>query len=170
MSSTHLRREALIEALLEELRNTSATSVLFSQVVAEQVGLNPTALECLDILGRSGPITAGRLAELTGLTTGAITGVVDRLEASGYARRERDTRDRRRVIVRPLLEKAGHDLGPYFAPLLQATTDLCSQYSDEDLAVIYDFVTRANATVHEETMRLREAPTPPPGRAAAARR
>ncbi|MBA2518706.1 MAG: MarR family transcriptional regulator, partial [Chloroflexia bacterium] len=60
-------------------------SVLFSQAIADQVGLNPTDLEALEVLLRQGPLTAGKLAEITGLTTGAITGVVDRLERKGYA-------------------------------------------------------------------------------------
>src|SRR5262245_58816371 len=96
---------AALEAALElALRETSAQTVLFSQAVADHVGLNATDLEALDLLVRHGAMTAGRLAELTGLTTGAVTGLVDRLERRGYVRREAHPSDRRSVVVRPLTE------------------------------------------------------------------
>ena len=91
----HSDRAATEAALDQALRATSAQSVLFSQAVADRVGISATDLETLDILVRSGPLTAGRLAELTGLTTGAITGLVDRLERRGYAHREPHPTDRR---------------------------------------------------------------------------
>src|SRR5215213_2123899 len=100
--------------------------------------MNPTDLESLDILARNGPMTAGRLAELTGLTTGAITGLVDRLEPRGYARRERHPMDRRSVIVQPLFENAERDLGPAYGAMGEAMGELMSRYDDEDLATILD--------------------------------
>src|SRR5919109_4685045 len=91
-------RAALLAALEREMRRMSGQSVLFSHAVAERVGMHPTDLECLGFLADEGPLPAGRLAELTGLTTGAVTRMVDRLERAGYVRREADPRDRRRVI------------------------------------------------------------------------
>ena len=84
--------------------------------------MNPTDLESLDILARHGPMTAGRLAEMTGLTTGAITGLVDRLERRGYARREPHPTDRRSVIVQPLIENAERDLGPSYVGMVKRWT------------------------------------------------
>src|SRR5258706_15395621 len=78
------------------MRDVSGQGVLYSQAVAERLGMNSTDLECLDHISR-GPLTAGRLAELTGLTTGAITGVIDRLERAGLARGERGAHDRRKT-------------------------------------------------------------------------
>ena len=146
-------------------------SVLFSQAVAERVGLNPTALECLGILVETGPIPAGRLAEMTGLTTGAITGVVDRLEEAGFVRRERDPNDRRRVIVRPLSERLP-DVAPFFDPLQRAMAGLYARYSDQELALIIDFTARANAIMREEIARLKAEgkQAGEPGQANAARR
>ena len=123
--------------------------------------MNPTDLESLDLLTMHGPVPAGRLAELTGLTTGAITGVVDRLERAGYARREPDPTDRRRVIVRPLAENAEPEIAPLYEPLARAMAELYSGYSEQDLALILDFVTRANTLVLEETARLRAGATRP---------
>ena len=147
-------RASTVAALDRALRETSAQSVLFSQAVADRVGMNPTDLESLDILARHGPMTAGRLAELTGLTTGAITGLVDRLESRGYARRERHPTDRS-VIVRPLIENAERDLAASYAAMSTAMDELVSRYSDQELAVIADFMTRAAAVTAEQIARVR---------------
>jgi DNA-binding MarR family transcriptional regulator len=92
-------RAALREGLEHAVRRSSALGVIFGQTVASRVGISSSDLECLDFLNLDGRVTAGRLAELTGLTTGAITGVVDRLEKVGLVRRERDESDRRKVFI-----------------------------------------------------------------------
>ena len=155
MSSPPLDRRAIEEALERALRETSGQSVLFSQAVADRVGMNPTDLETLDILARNGPMTAGRLAEMTGLTTGAITGLVDRLERHGFARREPHPTDRRSVIVKPLSENAERELGPAYVTMSEAMDELMSRYDDEDLATILDFMTRAATITAEQIARLR---------------
>ena len=78
-----------------------ASVVLHNATVAQQIGLGSSDSQFLTLLDVHGPLTAGRLAELSGLTTGTVTGVVDRLEAAGFVRRERDPADRRRVVVTP---------------------------------------------------------------------
>src|ERR687894_1658948 len=143
-------RAATEAALDRALREVSAQTVLFSHAVDDRAGISPTDLETLDILARNGPMTAGRLAELTGLTTGAITGLVDRLERRGYARREPHPSDRRSVIVRPLIETAERDLGPAYFSMNQAMDGLLSRYSDEELAIILDFMTRAAEITSEQ--------------------
>ena len=148
-------RASTVAELDRALRETSALSVLFSQAVADGIGMNPTDLESLDILARHGSMTAGRLAELTGLTTGAITGLVDRLESRGYARREPHPTDRRSVIVRPLTENAERDLAPLYAAMSKAMDELISRYSDEELTVIADFMTRAAAATAEQIAKVR---------------
>jgi DNA-binding MarR family transcriptional regulator len=152
--ATSTRRAVLLDALFVAFRTGSAQSVMFSQAAADRMGMASSDIECFDLLALNGSMTAGRLAELTGLTTGAITGVIDRLERAGYARRERDPSDRRRVIVQPLLERAA-EAAPVFGPLGTATQLLLERYSDDDLAVILDFFARANAMMHEQITRLR---------------
>ena len=98
MSTKTKRRRELEAALNAAMRDVSGQGVLYSQAVADRLGMNSTDLECLDHISR-GPVTAGRLAKLTGLTTGAITGVIDRLERAGLARRRRDADDRRKTLV-----------------------------------------------------------------------
>ena len=88
-----------MQELENALRRSSAQGVIFGQTVANTVGISGSDLECLDFLNLEGRVTAGRLAEVTGLTTGAITGVVDRLEKAGLVRRERDPEDRRKVFI-----------------------------------------------------------------------
>lgn len=150
------RHAALVTALLDLLRDASSQGVLFSQAIASRVGLNPSDLECTGILVANGPMTAGQIAEVTGLTTGAVTGLIDRLEAGGYARRERDPRDRRRVIVAPIHEAIDRDISPYFVSMHQASVALCSRYTDEELTLILDFMTRALQLGREETAKLQD--------------
>jgi DNA-binding MarR family transcriptional regulator len=145
-------------ALEQALREVSGTGVLFSQAAAERLGLNSTDLECLGLI-TSEPATAGELAQATGLTTGAITGVIDRLERAGYARREHDKADRRKVRVRALpaaLQKAA----PIFEPMRRASAEVLARYSDDDLALILDFLTRAQAASVNVVTALRKLPKP----------
>jgi DNA-binding MarR family transcriptional regulator len=152
-------RAALLAALNDQLRVISGQSVMLSQTIADRVGLNPTDLESLDILMINGPITAGRLAELSGLTTGAVTGLVDRLEAAGYVQRARDPRDRRKVIVQLNVERLG-EIAPLYQGISQAMDAVFARYSDQELAIIVDFATRAGRAAQEEIARLRALPPP----------
>lgn len=159
MSSSGSERLVLTEALGAAMREASGKSVLFSEAVADRVGMNPADLESLDLLIRHGPMPAGQLARQTGLTTGAITGLIDRLERKGYARREPHFADRRRVIVQPLTDQAERDLGPVYAAMAAAMDALLAHYSDEQIAVILDFMTRAAQITDEQITALRtEAP------------
>ncbi|MBX7078212.1 MAG: MarR family transcriptional regulator [Nannocystaceae bacterium] len=90
---------------MHELRRMSGYTVLFHQAVADRLGITATELQCSNLLDLLGPMTAGRLAELTGLSSGAITGVIDRLERARVAARDTDPEDRRRVIVRSLPDR-----------------------------------------------------------------
>ena len=152
-------RAALLAAVGRELgRELSTRTVLFHQAIAERLDLNATDHKALDFLCRAGPLTAGQLAELTGLTTGAITGIIDRLEKAGFAYRESDPTDRRRVIIQPRMENIAHDLVPLFDSLGCAMDELCTRYSDQELVLIQDFMTRAIAILQEETAKLRQRP------------
>jgi DNA-binding MarR family transcriptional regulator len=156
MSSAGPSERASRQELLERLSEMGSLSALVSAVIAARAGINPTDLESLDLLRRHGPLTAGRLADLTGLTTGAITGVIDRLERRGYARREVDPADRRRVIVRADLERAEEDLGAYYTDLAEAITTIVASYTDAERAVISDAVGRVNDALRATAARLRE--------------
>jgi DNA-binding MarR family transcriptional regulator len=144
-----------MNGLNREMQRLVAEVVLFNQAVADRLGMNATDLQCLNVLLETGPVTAGRLAEATGLTTGAVTGVIDRLERAGYAWRERDPNDKRRVIVHPLPEQAEREIGPLYESMGRSFEEMCSRYDDEELALIHDFVIRTHPLNREETAKLR---------------
>jgi DNA-binding MarR family transcriptional regulator len=104
---------------------------------------------------RYAPLAAGQLAELTGLTTAAITGVVDRLEKAEYVNREADPTDRRKVLIIPNPARQ-QDVYMLFSSLSKAITELTSGYSDKDLELIYNFVTKATEILYEQTRNLRQ--------------
>jgi DNA-binding MarR family transcriptional regulator len=136
------RRREVLRQLEEALRKVSAQSVLLSDTVARLVGLHSTDLECLDLLYLSGPATAGRLSAHTGLTTGATTAVIDRLERAGWVRRTRDVKDRRRVLVEAL--PAGiRRIEPFYQRLSDAMSRLHGHYDDRQLALVMEYLIEA---------------------------
>lgn len=92
-------RLALLEGLGDASRRNQAATDLFDEAVGEFLGINRTDGRCLDIIDRLGKVSAGQLANDSGLTTGAVTAVIDRLERAGYVQRVRDEVDRRKVWV-----------------------------------------------------------------------
>ncbi|HLJ32901.1 MAG TPA: MarR family transcriptional regulator [Ktedonobacteraceae bacterium] len=146
MSNHHLssypNRQSLIEAVMNASRESSTTAVFFHTIIAEQVDLGATEEKTLFLLSRLGPLTAGEIAHRTGLTTPSVTSLIDRLESKGFVRRVRDTRDRRRVIVEQNEERLA-ELDRVFHALQENFMDFLETYSDEQLATIADFLTRA---------------------------
>ncbi|EST54696.1 MarR family transcriptional regulator [Brevibacillus panacihumi W25] len=146
---------SLQQKLLHELRQNSARAVMFHQLISEKMGLNATDHKCLDFLNRTGPVTAGQLAQLTGLTTGAITSVIDRLEQAGYVIRDKDPNDRRRVVVKSVPEGAAR-ISPLFQSVAQSTLQIISQYTDEELQLILNFIRQCNDMTLAEMNKLKE--------------
>jgi DNA-binding MarR family transcriptional regulator len=98
---------------------------------------------------------AGRLAELTGLTTGAVTGIIDCLEKAGYVRRKNDPEDRRRTIVEPLLnKKLERKLEMIFIPLHEKMYDLLSSYHDSELISLLEALTNTIELTHKESKKI----------------
>src|SRR6202034_2308881 len=110
-----------------------------------------------NILSFSGELTAGELARATGLSTASITGVVDRLEEAGYVRRERDPRDRRRVVIRLVLEAALRDVASVFLPMMRDWQEMAARYSDDELRLIVGYYGRMEGILRRHLIRLREA-------------
>jgi DNA-binding MarR family transcriptional regulator len=148
-------RNGLAAALEQAMRKASAQGVLFSQLVATHLGMNSSDLECLDIIALRGPVTAGELAAAIGLTTGAVTGVIDRLEGLGFARRESDAADRRKVLIRPL-PGALRRIGPLFEPMQNAFNRAIAGYGEKELALLLEFLTRAHAEALTATAELQK--------------
>ncbi|HEX6535705.1 MAG TPA: MarR family transcriptional regulator [Gemmatimonadaceae bacterium] len=139
-----------------EGRVYSGATVLFHHAVAARMGMHPTDLRCLDLIVTGGPLTAGQLAELTGLTTGAMTTVLDRLERAKLVRRTRDPRDRRRVVLEatppPAFVKR---ITGMYASIAAAWEKLCSRYSTTELERFLEFMRRSREMVREETRKVR---------------
>lgn len=150
-------RQEILKDLNEALRKVGAQSVLLSDAVARLVGLNSTDLECLDLLLLTGVTTAGQLAAHCGLTTGAMTAVIDRLERAGFARRRRDLTDRRRVLVEAM-PRVVQEIGPLYRPLALATGALHEQYDDKQLALVADYLSRAFGLAAEHVNWLQTQP------------
>ena len=153
-------RKRLAAAFGEGFRNTSSLMQLLGQAAADRIGLNATDLNCLNILSFSGEMTAGELARATGLTTASITGVTDRLEEAGYVRRERDAKDRRRVVIRLVLERALQDVAPVFLPLVLGWQGVVTLYTDDELRLIVEFYGQMEDVIRAHIARLR-APAEP---------
>ncbi len=113
--------------------------VLHSNEVAKRVGLGPSDSQLLGLLRLDGPLTPGRLAELTGLTTGTVTGVLDRLERGGFVRRERDPADRRKVVVTPVPEGVAR-LAAHYSAHGAYTDALLAGRGTTELLVLRDFL------------------------------
>jgi DNA-binding MarR family transcriptional regulator len=150
------KREEIIQAVIEKRREMSTETIMFHQAVADILGLHITDHKCLDLIHRYGAMPAGRLAELTGLTTGAVTGIIDRLEEAGYVRRTDDPKDRRRIIVEPTKNKKWErKIEAIFIPLHERMHKLLSSYSESELAFLLDVLTKTLDQSHQELMKLR---------------
>ena len=148
-----LLRDELIREFIAAIRASQTATDAFDHSVADYVGLDRTAYRCLDILDQEGPMTAGRLAERARLSPGAMTALLDRLERSGLARRTRDTKDRRRVLVEvtPELRQMAAEL--YGTP--DEGADALAAYTNEQLEFLIGFL-RGNVAYQEERMRRLE--------------
>lgn len=124
------------------VRRMGAQSVIVSQTVAARFGLNTTDLEGLDLIQLRGQVSAGQLATATGLTSGAVTALIDRLERAGYVERVDDPADRRRVLVR-IREGAIVEIAKVYEPMQKRMFELWSQYGADELTVIENFLTRS---------------------------
>lgn len=134
-----------------------AQSVLLSDLVATRVGVNSTDLECLDLLYLAGATTAGRLSAHTGLTSGATTAVIDRLEHAGLVTRRRDARDRRVVLV-DVVETGAKLIYPFYRPLVQRMDTLNARYPATQLATVLRYLTDAIEATAEHVAWLQTQP------------
>jgi DNA-binding MarR family transcriptional regulator len=158
------RRAELHRALAQEWRQLGSELLLLTQAVSDRLGVNGTDLQCLGILTSSGAMTAGELAERTGLTTGAVTGVIDRLEQAGLVTRERDAVDRRRVIVHPLsdedLRSRAPELDAIYGSVAQGGAHAEAAYTNDQLQLVIDFLRRSHPVIHNQIAAARQGAGP----------
>jgi len=152
MDKTSIPRDKLIECLNQQFRELSNRTVLFHHWISELLGLNTIDHKCLDLILRADTlITGAQLASTTGLSSGAITGVIDRLEKAGYVKRERNQKDRRLVYIKPIMEKIQQEVGPIFESLQEVMTNIYLDYTDQELNSILDATSKINNIMKERT-------------------
>jgi DNA-binding MarR family transcriptional regulator len=151
-------RKETIQNIIDKFRELSTDAVMFHQALADELDLYITDHKCMDIIHRFGAMPAGRLGEMTGLTTGAITGMIDRLEKAGYVRRTNDPKDRRKTIVEPIRNrKLERKIEMIFTPLHERMYRFLSSYSDSELSFLLDAMTKLIEQTREETKKLQSS-------------
>jgi len=119
-----------------------ANAILFNHQVAQRLGLGASDGQFMHLLQVHDPLTPGQLAELSGLTTGTVTGVIDRLEGAGFVRRERDPSDRRKVLVKLDEQSLGHRMAPLYAGQAEILAEVAGSFDAEQRAAIAEFLER----------------------------
>lgn len=147
-------REEIVSALVASIHKQTRAAALFVHAISEITGIHTTDIRCIEFLSEKGFATAGDLAKITGLTTGAVTAVIDRLENAGCIRRETDSSDRRKVIVRLVAERPTN-LGPVRDLWLNQVPKLASGYKAEELRLIADWNTKTSALFLSEAEKLK---------------
>jgi DNA-binding MarR family transcriptional regulator len=156
MSSARRQKKDLIAELISEFRVAGNQDSAFDNLAAERLGLNRTDLHCINIIENSGGLTAGELAKEAGLTTGAVTGVIDRLERAGYAKRVSDPADRRRVkleVTPKFYARADKIWGPVAADW---ASRLGGRFTAEELEGAIEFLRTTNELSSDHLARLRD--------------
>ena len=152
-------REALIGEIGVEVRTYQNAQDAFDEAACDRLGINRSDGRALDIIERHGRMTAGELARESGLSTGAITTLLDRLERVGYVRRVRDDVDRRRVLVE-LTDQARRRASEIWGPIAEASAGHLGRYSNEQLIFVRDFLRSSREFLGEHLERVKTLPAP----------
>lgn len=142
------------EIVLGALREMSGQSTVLSEAIARHVGLSPSDLEVLGAIAQHGPLTAGQLGELTGLSAAAVTGLIDRLERAGVAVRRADSSDRRRVLVEAA--QGAQPIAALYGALEKDATRVARRRDPSELAIILDFLREMHELAVKHTARLEQ--------------
>ena len=151
-------RQQLVATVIGLVRATADQTHRVDQLAAARFELNSTDARALEVVSRTGPLTAKVLARALGMTTGGVTTVIDRLERAGYARRRDDASDRRRVLIEAtdLTHRVEVEM---FAELIRDTARLVGSYNERELAVIKDFLERSQVQLTAYIERMEKGST-----------
>ncbi len=141
----------LAQQLRSEIMGYLGAASEFDDGLAKKLKLSRTDMRCLDLIGRLGPMTAGRLAEESGLTTGAVTFILDRLEEAGMVARRRDTEDRRRVWVE-IVPEARQRLEVLQQPVAEEMRQVAQHFKADELAIVRDFMRQAKEVLQRQVL------------------
>jgi DNA-binding MarR family transcriptional regulator len=150
-------KKELIEELNQSMQRAGTLTVLHTNAIADKIGLSATEFESMDIISRYQPMSAGKLAISCGLTTGAITGIIDRLARAGFVRRMSDPHDRRRVLLQPVEDpeksKIIYDL---YRPMSDAFGVLASECTPEQLQFLVEIHDKMNRITEQIIVEMRQ--------------
>ena len=132
------RRVELLRDIMAQHPRSTGTAMRLATAVADQIGIPPTDLICLNLLASAGTAAPSWLAERLGMTTSAATKMLDRLERAGYVSRSDDPTDRRKIIVHPNMARVTA-LSGYFAPMWERMNEVLGQFTDEQLELVLEF-------------------------------
>jgi len=150
----------ILGVLMASGRNLSRRSLLFRHVVAGTAGVHVTDAECIDFLLEAGSATAGQLANMAGLTTGAMTAAIDRLEKAGFVRRQRDPADRRKVIVTPVMEEIRRFV-PFYESMVREVSSLYERYTYAELRFLLEHERKMTAIYEGEIAKMQAGKAAP---------
>lgn len=148
-NNQYLKESVPTTKLTSLLRGFGSRSILHQQAIVQSLGIPANDYISIDLLNELGPLTAGELAAKTGLSTGTITALIDRLEKIGYARREKDPNDRRRVIIVPTYDDK-EEIKKAYQPLDTAMKELAQEYSEKELQFINQFLAKAVSILDDQ--------------------
>jgi DNA-binding MarR family transcriptional regulator len=150
---TQSKKEDLKRQVIRGAREYGFGSVLFRHVIGERLGVNATDMECLGVILFKGLTTPKELAQYTGLSSGATTAMLDRLEKSELIARRPNPRDRRSTHI-VLVKETAEKLAPFFASLREAQDQIVSSYSETELELLADFFSRSVTMWEQERKKL----------------
>ncbi|MGY4643984.1 MarR family transcriptional regulator [Cellulomonas sp. URHB0016] len=154
-SDDRRRKRRLTVAVRESMRELSIQLALLNHQVGQRLDLRDVDLDCLDLITRHGPLSASALARTAGLHPATMTGVLDRLERAGWIVRERSAQDRRAIVVRAVTER-GAEIYRLYSGMTTSMEQLLGGYSEAELTVIADFLSRAREAGAAATGELAE--------------
>jgi len=150
---TQRTKEDLKQQVIRGAREYGIGSVLFRHVIGERLGVNATDMECLGVILFKGLTTPKELAQYTGLSSGATTAMLDRLEKSELIARRPNPQDRRSIHI-VLVKETAEKLAPFFASLREAQDQIVSSYSEPELELLADFFSRSVTMWEQERKKL----------------
>ncbi len=150
------QRRRLTVTIKESLRELTIQLSLLNHQVGTHVDLRDVDFDCLEIVNRHGPLSASALARRAGLHPATMTGVLDRLERSGWVVRERDSADRRAVAVRAVRERAS-EVYRLYSGMNGSVDEICARYDDAELELLADFLRRTTEAGRDATDDLADA-------------
>lgn len=160
MSSKKTRAE-IVKELDQQVRDNGNANVLMVHAIAQRVGLSASEFECCSLISDHGPFTAGELARRCHITTGGMTGMLDRLERAGFIQRSVDPKDRRRVLVSAVWDdEAAKKVMAMYTPLQKAFDSLVAECTDEQLEFLLDFFVRCNQMFNDTIAGLPDMQAP----------